>query len=104
MVRPVPGSAIRVISAVPAPVSTPSAAGKVSSACPSAVTKPGSDSRVRQNLALVVGLQGRFDEAEKIASSELPPAEAEANVAFLKAMLAQQNTWAMLKDKDKAEN
>nr|BAT26685.1 hypothetical protein [Aurantimonas coralicida] len=70
----------------------------------SAASQPGSDSRVRQNLALVVGLQGRFDEAEKIASSELPPAEAEANVAFLKAMLAQQNTWAMLKDKDKAEN
>ena len=30
--------------------------------------QPGADSRVRQNLALVVGLQGRFDEAEKIAT------------------------------------
>ena len=31
--------------------------------------QPGADSRVRQNLALVVGLQGRFDEAEKIAGA-----------------------------------
>ena len=31
------------------------------------------DPRVRQNLALVVGLQGRFAEAEQIASADLPP-------------------------------
>ena len=31
------------------------------------------DKRVRQNLALVVGLQGRFPEAETIARAELPP-------------------------------
>ncbi|KQT83063.1 tetratricopeptide repeat protein [Aurantimonas sp. Leaf443] len=61
--------------------------------------QPGADSRVRQNLALVVGLQGRFREAETIAAAELPPAEAQANVAYLRGMLAQQNTWGMLKDK-----
>jgi Flp pilus assembly protein TadD len=54
------------------------------------------DGRVRQNLALVVGLQGRFDEAQKIASADLPPDEAAANVAYLKQMLAQQNTWQAL--------
>ena len=37
----------------------------------SASEQPGADSRVRQNLALVVGLQGRFEEAEQIASHEL---------------------------------
>ena len=47
------------------------------------------DPRVRQNLALVVGLQGRFAEAEAIARADLPPNEAAANVAFLKEMLAQ---------------
>ena len=46
----------------------------------SAVAAPGADSRVRQNLALVVGLQGRFEEAEQIASQELSPEQAQANV------------------------
>lgn len=47
------------------------------------------DLRIRQNLALVVGLQGRFKEAETIARSDLPPDEAAANVAYLKQMLAE---------------
>ena len=46
------------------------------------------DPRVRQNLALVVGLQGRFAEAEDIARADLPPDEAAANVAYLRQMLA----------------
>jgi Flp pilus assembly protein TadD len=49
------------------------------------------DPRVRQNLALVVGLQGRFPEAEQIARADLPPDEAAANVAYLRQMLSQQN-------------
>ena len=53
--------------------------------------------RVRQNLALVVGLQGRFEDAREIASKDLPPAEVEANMAFLQTMLAQPNTWQQLK-------
>lgn len=48
------------------------------------------DARVRQNLALVVGLQGRFSEAEQIAKADLPPEEAAANVAYLKQMLQGQ--------------
>jgi Flp pilus assembly protein TadD len=49
------------------------------------------DPRVRQNLALVIGLQGRFADAEAIARADLPPEEAAANVAYLRKMLAQQN-------------
>lgn len=45
------------------------------------------DRRVRQNLALVVGLQGRFKEAEEIARADLPPAEATENVAYLRRMV-----------------
>jgi Flp pilus assembly protein TadD len=56
-----------------------------------AVTRPGAEPRVRQNLALVVGLQGRFAEAETIARADLPPDLAAANVAYLRQMLAQQN-------------
>ena len=48
------------------------------------------DPRVRQNLALVVGLQGRFAEAETIARADLPPDEAAANVAYLRQMLARR--------------
>lgn len=57
--------------------------------------------RARQNLALVVGLQGRFDEAETIARADLPPEEAAANVGYLRQMLAQQknNTQASPKQK-----
>jgi Flp pilus assembly protein TadD len=61
---------------------------------------PGADSRVRQNLALVVGLQGRFEEAEQIASAELPPDAAKENIDYLRQMLAQQNSWAALKQED----
>ena len=45
------------------------------------------DARVRQNLALVIGLQGRFAEAEQIVRADLPADEAAANVAYLKQML-----------------
>ena len=49
------------------------------------------DPRVRQNLALVVGLQGRFAEAEAIARADLPAEEASANVAYLREMLSRQS-------------
>lgn len=51
----------------------------------------GSDKRVRQNLALVVGLQGRFEEAEQIARADLPADEAAQNIAYLKQMLAEHS-------------
>jgi len=54
------------------------------------------DPRVRQNLALVVGLQGRFEEAETIARADLPAEEAAANVAYLRQMLAHPNGLAKL--------
>jgi Flp pilus assembly protein TadD len=66
----------------------------------SAAGQPAADSRVRQNLALVVGLQGRFPEAEQIARRELSPQQADANVAYLRGMLSQQNSWQKLAAKD----
>lgn len=62
-----------------------------------AAAQPGADSSVRQNLALVVGLQGRYPEAEQIARQELSPQQAEANVAYLRSMMSQQATWKALK-------
>jgi Flp pilus assembly protein TadD len=52
---------------------------------------PRADGRVRQNLALVVGLQGRFAEAETIAKGDLPAGEAAANVAYLREMLSRKD-------------
>jgi len=54
-------------------------------------TARSSDPRMRQNLALVIGLQGRFAEAESIARADLPADDAAAKVAYLQQILAQQN-------------
>src|SRR6201747_278232 len=51
----------------------------------------GADTRVRQNLGLVVGLQGRFAEAETIVKADLPAEEAAANAAYLKQMLSRKD-------------
>jgi Flp pilus assembly protein TadD len=56
-----------------------------------------SEPRVRQNLALAVGLQGRFEEAREIASRDLPPDTVEANLTYLRSMLSQPDTWQKLK-------
>ncbi|AFL54479.1 Flp pilus assembly protein TadD [Sinorhizobium fredii] len=66
----------------------------------SAADKPGADSSVRQNLALAVGLQGRFQEAETIARQELTPEQAEANVTYLRSMLSQKGAWTELAKAD----
>ncbi len=58
-----------------------------------AVAQPNAGPKVRQNLALVVGMRGRFAEAEKIATADLPENEATANVAYLRQMLAQKGDW-----------
>jgi Flp pilus assembly protein TadD len=58
-----------------------------------ALAQGNADPKVRQNLALVVGLQGRFADAERIARADLPEDEAAANVSYLREMLSQQNEW-----------
>jgi Flp pilus assembly protein TadD len=52
-----------------------------------AVQNPLAPPQARQNLALVVGLQGRFTESEQLAARDLPPAVASENVAYLRRML-----------------
>ncbi|MEN3351294.1 MAG: hypothetical protein V7632_4929 [Bradyrhizobium sp.] len=49
------------------------------------------DMRVRTNLAVVVGLQGRQSEAETIMKADLPPEQGTANVAALKRLLARKD-------------
>jgi Flp pilus assembly protein TadD len=66
-----------------------------------AAALPGAGSRVKQNLALAIGLSGRFDEARRLVTAELPAAEAEANIAYLKAMLTQPDTWRQIRSADR---
>jgi len=60
---------------------------------------PGATGRIRQNLALVIGLQGRFDEARAIYAAELSPEVVESNMAYIRALLTQQNKWDLIKGK-----
>lgn len=66
-----------------------------------AVANPRADGRVRANLALVLGLQGKFAEAEDVAARDLPPAEAAANVAYMRSMISQSNSWKQLRTLDR---
>src|SRR6266851_5324379 len=56
-----------------------------------AYSRADADSRVRQNLALVIGLQGRLAEAESIVKAGRPAEEAAANVAYLRRLLARKD-------------
>ena len=53
-------------------------------------SRPDADQRVRLNLALVIGLQGRVAEAESIVKADRPAEEAAANVADLKRLLSRK--------------
>jgi Flp pilus assembly protein TadD len=47
--------------------------------------------QARQNLAVIIGLQGRLAEAEVIASQDLPPEAARANIAYIREMIGSEN-------------
>ena len=49
-----------------------------------AAARPEADAKVRQNLALVLGLQGKTAEAERLIRDDLPPEQAAANLAWLR--------------------
>jgi Flp pilus assembly protein TadD len=57
-----------------------------------AAASPRADPRVRQNLALVLALEGKFADAETLEKHDLSPADAAANVAQIRKMIAQSNT------------
>jgi Flp pilus assembly protein TadD len=61
-----------------------------------AVEMPGATSKIRQNLALVVGLQGRFDESRALFAAELSPDQVEANMSYVRTLLTQQNRWKVI--------
>src|ERR1700730_17499438 len=58
------------------------------------------DKPVRQNLALVLALEGKFASAEEVARRDLDAKDAAANVAAIRRMIAQSNTWKRIQDLD----
>ena len=47
----------------------------------------GDDARVNQNLALVLGLQGKYDEAKVAIARDLPPDRVASNVDYLQQIV-----------------
>jgi len=60
-----------------------------------AVALPGSDVRVRQNLALILGLQGRYDEMSAV-DPDAPRRTIEANRQALRTMMIPARTYREL--------
>ena len=58
-----------------------------------AVAQPAADMRERQNLALVLSLEGKYAEAETITRRDLAPIDAAESVASMRQMIAQSDTW-----------
>lgn len=53
-----------------------------------AAAQPAASLKVRLNLAMVLGLNGKMGEAEQILRRDLPPDQADSNLAWLNARLA----------------
>ncbi|ANP45329.1 tetratricopeptide repeat protein [Candidatus Viadribacter manganicus] len=58
-----------------------------------AVQQPGAPAEARQNLAISLALQGRFDEAEQIERVDLSPAQAAQNIQYLRGLLSDPRRW-----------
>ena len=66
-----------------------------------AASQPRADMRVRQNLALVLALEGKFVEAEEVSRRDLSPVDATANVQTIRKMIAESNTWREIRKVDR---
>jgi len=51
----------------------------------------------RENLAIALALQGKFDEAQQIESVDLPPAQAASNMQYLRGLLSDPRSWRDLR-------
>lgn len=69
-----------------------------------AVTQPGASIQVRQNLVLVLGLQGKLAEAERLVREDLPPEVANNNLAYLRAAGGDGRSWKALQGAQAAAN
>jgi len=58
-----------------------------------AVAMPNAPPQARQNLAIALALQGKFGEAEQLERIDLPPAQAAANMQYLRGLLSDPHRW-----------
>lgn len=58
-----------------------------------AVAQADAPAEARQNLAVAIALQGRFDEASQLERVDLPPAQAAANMQYLRGLLSDPHRW-----------
>jgi Flp pilus assembly protein TadD len=65
-----------------------------------AAAQPTADRRVRDNLALILALEGKFAEAQQVNERDMSPEAAAANVAAVRQMIAQSNSWREIQAAD----
>ena len=70
------------------------------------VTITSASVQVRQNLAIVLGLKGDFDEAQRYASADLPPEVVAGNMDYLRDLVgpggSSRDPWSQLQSLDEA--
>ena len=69
-----------------------------------AAQSPKADARMRGDLALVLALEGKFGEAERVGLTDLSPEAARANVEAIRQMIAQNDSWRELRKPAKGAN
>ncbi|HET9230049.1 MAG TPA: tetratricopeptide repeat protein [Vitreimonas sp.] len=65
-----------------------------------AAEQRGAPPETRQNLAIALALQGRFDEAEQIERVDLPPAQAAENMRYLRSLLSDPRRWNAVRGRE----
>lgn len=69
-----------------------------------AAQNPNASAHVRQNLALVLGLQGKYSEAESLAREDLDSEASENNLAYLRSLKGGSRTYEALEGEMQAPN
>jgi len=62
-----------------------------------AAAQPGADSRVIQNLIVALGVQGKFDEVDQVATADLPQALVDSNRDYFRSLLNPSRSWDTLR-------
>ncbi|MBU3920397.1 MAG: hypothetical protein KJ961_07280, partial [Alphaproteobacteria bacterium] len=63
-----------------------------------AAANPDAGARVTENLALVLGLQGKFDEMKTVSGAAAPAQLVEQNAALLRGLIQPARSWDALSD------